>query len=233
MRRAAIDDAELGRRYLAGESERALATAFDVSRTTVRQHLSDAGIPRRSLSEANIVRHRNMDKQARRAAVEPARRANTGRRHPEQHLAKKAQARELHAALASPSSAAAILTRSLQARGLVVHHQHAVGRYNVDLAVGAVAIEILTHQRSRSKRHGDRVRYLLDQHYTVLCLWVDGRRTTPLAQQVIHRVVRTVDDVRRRPGGLPTYTVFTHDGRIIDHGIRANATFERVPSPAG
>lgn len=231
MRRAAIDDVEVGRRYLAGDSERRLVAAFGVSRDAIRRRLDEQGIVRRSRAEAGRARYHRLDAAARQAAVAGARAANTGRQHSEEHLTKMARARELRAALTAPSSGAAVLARAMQARGLVVHHQRAVGRYNVDLAVGSVAVEILTRRRSGTKLSGARVRYLLDRRYTVLCLWVDGRRTTPLAPQVIQHVVRTVEDVRRRPAGVPTYTVLHRDGQIIDHGIRANATFERVPGP--
>jgi Zn-dependent peptidase ImmA (M78 family) len=83
VRRAAIDDVEVGRRYLAGDSERRLVAAFGVSRDAIRRRLDEQGIVRRSRAEAGRARYHRLDAAARQAAVAGARAANTGRQHSE------------------------------------------------------------------------------------------------------------------------------------------------------
>lgn len=54
----AISMDELRRRYESGESIRAIAESLGESRSLVRGHMIDAGIPRRSYSETATVRYR-------------------------------------------------------------------------------------------------------------------------------------------------------------------------------
>lgn len=122
-----------------------------------------------------------------------------------------------------------ILARALQARGLAVRHNRAVGRYSGDLVVGSVVVEVLGRATGASKHDGARLRYLMDRGYTVFYLWVDDRHAVTLAPPAIQLVVRTVDTARRRPSEVPTFTVLHHTGRIIEHGLRMNAEFDRIP----
>ncbi len=72
-----LPDAEIVRRYLDGESELALALAYNVNRWTITRRLREAGAERRDGSEANRLR---MTKLTPKQRVELATPAHTARR---------------------------------------------------------------------------------------------------------------------------------------------------------
>lgn len=74
-----LPDAEIVRRYLAGESELALAAAYDASCGAIAKRLRDAGVRRRSGSEANVLRMRRTSPEQRKQNAAAAHAAMRGK----------------------------------------------------------------------------------------------------------------------------------------------------------
>lgn len=169
-----LDDesaALLAARYRAGVSVKALAVERGVARAVVRRWLVETGVPVRGRSAAMHVRM---------AATSPAERARLT-------AAANEAARGRTASLAERASRAVTIAPrdtwvgmgegeaaiGLTERGLVVAHQAPVGPYNVDLAVGRVAIEV--HRNTNyplSLPHiAERVAFLRHEGWAVVYLW--------------------------------------------------------------
>jgi hypothetical protein len=216
--RVSIDSDAVVKRYLAGESEKALAAAFGVDRNAIRTRLRKAGVEPRNRSEAAYLRmaHATADERARLASA--AHDAARGRRRPlSEKLARAATMEAMGVSAPSVSAAEKLLAGWLSDAGLAVIHQKAVGPYNVDLAAGTVAVEVLGGGWHRAKLHGERLRYLLDAGWDVIYIWVDGRRsplTAEAAQYVVsHCQVRDGD-----PAAPRCYRVIRGGGEFIAEG---------------
>lgn len=72
-----LPDAEIGRRYLAGESEKRLAEVFGVNRNTIERRLREMGIERRGGSASMRLRHKRSTPEER---LRLARFAHAGRK---------------------------------------------------------------------------------------------------------------------------------------------------------
>lgn len=206
---------DLVRRYIAGESEKALAEAFGISRSPIRRVLLEAGVPIRGRGDAMTVRMGKTSRDERMALTEAAHAAARGSVRPESSLIKKAQTVE--ARLTNVSPAEVSLTAMLRARGLSVIQQKAVGKYNVDIATGTVAVEVLGGSWHRAKKHRERLRYLLESGWDVIYVWVDGR-LFPLGSGAAEYVVAHVKSRERNPTAGRCYRVIRGPGQFLSGG---------------
>lgn len=81
LNRKQLPDAEIGRRYQAGESEQALAVAFGVNRWTIRHRLIALGVQCRDRGAAMVQRMAKMPPEERRRNVLAANDALRGQRY--------------------------------------------------------------------------------------------------------------------------------------------------------
>lgn len=230
IRRHDLDAEEIARRYLEGESVYALARHYHAGLQTIRDRLRDAGVPIRTRSEARLVRLMQTSAEERQAQVQVAAERRRAQPSSEEALHRQALARQRRWDDRALSAAGHIIVRLLRSRGYKVDCFTPVGRYNVDITVGAVAIEVLTNTRhASSKRRGDRLRSLMEHGYSVLFVRVDGRTVVPLCPQALQSIASFVAIRRRFPLQTNIFQVIRQDGKIFSFGTVNEATFELLP----
>jgi hypothetical protein len=211
-----LPDDEIIRRYVEGESEKMLAERFGVSRAVIRRRLLKRGIDPRGRSESMRVRMANTPPEERRRLAAAAHDAVRGRIRSWDERVQAAQTRELRQTHVGPAEL--LMQRWLADRGITSVPQQAVGIYNVDLGLHPVAVEIFGgnwhgHGGHRSSA-GKRFRYILDQGWCVVIIWVD-RREYPLHPLAADYVITRLEHARRDPSLRGKYWVIRGDGQEI------------------
>jgi len=203
-------------RYLQGESENSLAKSFGVSRTAIARYLKFCGVPRRDPTEANRLLAEQTPQEEHHRRIKIAQDAVRGSHQSPEHRARIAQGRQRLSS--GVSQAEIIFAHWLEARGLAVVPQQAIGPYNVDIGTAPIAVEILGGSWHASKPiHPKRTRYLLDQGWHLVFVWTHARRS-PLAERAADYVVAFLDELRRNPPTISQYRVIRGDGHELARG---------------
>lgn len=143
MRRIFADDQlrELHRLHVhEAMSIKALAERFDVSRSAISRGFGRLGLSWRSRSDAELIKWRAMDIGARRRQVAAANAAIRGRPANQERLMRAAVSRQ--ASLVKIGRLEVDLAGRLARCGFPNILQLAVGRYNLDIGLAPVAVEI-------------------------------------------------------------------------------------------
>lgn len=206
------------RRYLSGESLKALAARYGVSRTPIAARLIEQGITIRGYAAANKLRCTAMSPEQHRRNAEAAHAAVRGVRQTWEHQCKIALARQERLSHVSPAEL--LLAEWLKNRGIEITPQLAVGAYNVDLGTFPVAVEIFGggwHAFGRHrKRAPERYRYLLDQGWSLIIVWVyDGRRGAALTPAVADYITTFCERTSTDPTFRREYRVIWGDGKEV------------------
>ena len=198
-------------RYISGQSARALAHALNVSHPTIVRILEDAGVERRGHSAAGIIRSAGETPEYRHARRMRASAKLCGRTKPNSAVVAASATKEdrLSQKIGRWEAEVAVALRDA---GHDVRQQVAVGRYNLDLAVNRLAVEIHTAKHgphlNRFGRH-ERVERLRDAGWTCLYVWCPrGVTDTDLEQ-----IVAYVDVVNANPPTAGQYPVFRCRGK--------------------
>lgn len=215
--------------YIAGESEQAVARRFGMDRGVLRRQLIEAGVEGiRSYSEAQKIRAQRMTIEERKRNVAAANAAVRGKPVPEGRLVKAAQAREAAAVVGSAGEA--LMLRMLA--DLEPVPQKAVGRYNVDLAVAPVAVEVLGGEWHGYKRHHlTRSKAILNAGWVMLFVW--NTQTYPLAGGAADYAVALVEQARRDPSLVGQYRVIRGDGELVAEGSADDDHLAAIPAARG
>lgn len=205
LRRDDVDNAALIKDYLAGATQRAVARQYGIAQPTVRRILSEAGIPIRGWSEAGILRVADQPEDVRRVALARLAAARPLRQTPESLAATAAQKYRSLSQLMGPDEDKVLL--ALVQAGFEVDRQTAVDRYNLDLTVEHVDIEVHRNAHgphlNRQGRIYPRVDYLTDRGWRVLYVWCPrGFNPNDLEQ-----VVAWVERLRSAPARPGEYVV--------------------------
>jgi len=188
----------------------------------------------RGQSEAERAKWDRMTPEQRAAQTVAANEAARGRKHTWAERRKTALTRQRSGIGIVPVET--MLAKKLRRAGLDVTQQLAVGIYNVDVAIHEprVAVEIFGghwHAYGRHKRRFlKRTEYLLDQGWSVLIIWVDGRRY-PFSKRGGDYVIAFADELRRNPPARSQYRVILGDGQIAPAtktNFNDGATIERL-----
>jgi len=170
--------AEIARRYLAGESELALSIAYGTSRTVIARVLRQTRTRRRTQGESTKLWLAEIGKEGRLRLTEAAHAAVRGRKQSFKFRCKIASSRSANAVPPAPDTYEGQMWRMLADAGLSLAPQHAVGPYNIDIAVteSRVAVEIFGGHWHATGRHAarypKRLKYLLDRGWHVVIVWV-------------------------------------------------------------
>lgn len=172
----AVDEAEAARLYVEGITEQAISIKFGVSRGAIRSILVRQGVQLRTLKEAMQLRASRLSKEDRLRFSAAAHAAVRGVPHSEEHRIKTAISRQVSKSQVSPAETE--FAEALEARGLSVVQQQAIGRYNVDVAIteSSIAVEVFGGHWHASGSHGARHRkrtdYILDRGWLPIIVWV-------------------------------------------------------------
>lgn len=204
---------ELIQRYLSGESEKALAVAFGVSRPVIRRRLLEHGIKPRNRSEGMFARMARTSPEDRSRLAEAAHAAVRGKRRTWDELLLRAKTREKTGQYVVKTEM--ILMNWFQARGATCTPQKAVGRYNVDIALyePPIAVEVRYSRWpgcSRPKNHIQRTVDLLNAGWHVLYVLID--REHPLLEATADEIVSWAKGLRGLPSFPSQYRVIRGDG---------------------
>ena len=218
---------DLVARYMAGESELALSGSYGISRIALRRMLVEGGAEIRGRSEAGKNRASKMTADERMAQVSKAHDAVRGKPVEESVLVKAAQARELNPR--PPSAGERQLLAMLRKRGLRPRREVAVGRYNVDLAVPGVAVEVLGGKWHGYKAtHHRRTKAILDAGWHVIFVWNHDR--TPLDAGAADHIVSFCEAASGDPSSVREYRVVRGDGQLIASGRADDDELTRIPA---
>lgn len=217
-RRKALPDAEIVSRYVAGESELALAKHFDVSRQVIRRRLEEQGAGLRDMSAAGFQRYDGSTREERAAVTAAANAAKRGKPAAESSLERAARTRERSQ---GPMSRYERLVAAWLAERNIAHtREKAVGRYNVDFALNAVAVEVLGGEwhsgRVKSKVHGRRTPELFRRGWHVAFVWATANH--PMTEAVMEQIVAFEDFASRNPSAEREYRVIRGDGQLLSRG---------------
>lgn len=208
---------DIVKRYVSGVSEKKLADENGFSRTVVRRLLREAGVTPRGRSEAEALKWQQMTARQRKRQVAAAHAATRGRIVSWEEKCLRAATCERIGAHIVPVETK--LAKKLRQRGFDVTQQLAVGAYNLDVAVHEppIAVEIFGggwHSRGRHKtRHFERTKYLFDEGWAVIIIWVDGRRY-PLGPGAYDYIDAFADFLCCHPAARRQYRVILGDGEI-------------------
>lgn len=211
---------EIARRYIAGESEASLARYFRVERNAIRARLLEQGVGIRGRLEANrlMMSRRSREEHARNARA--AHEATRGRKPSFEVLCKTALTRERRQSVQQSSDEHRMI-EWLRNRGLIVIPQKAIGPYNADLAIGAVAVEILGGNWHASGAHRDRAPsrygYILDRGWNLMLIWVN-KLHAPLGIAAADEVMRFVEETERDPTTRGQHRVIWGTGKNASSG---------------
>jgi very-short-patch-repair endonuclease len=170
-----IDGEQVTRDYLAGDSLVTLSGRYGASGDALRRILSKAGIDTRTRAEAQVLRAAAENPEAKATRYRLSSASLTGRVMSQDSLAARALSnQDTQRLVGRHEPEVCDLLRSV---GLQVRPQLAVGRYNLDLAVGEhLAVEVHTSRHApnlvnRAATPKRRVNDLTEQGWRLLYLW--------------------------------------------------------------
>jgi very-short-patch-repair endonuclease len=214
--RRLVDGDDIARRYIAGESEKALAESLGVDRKVIRKRLVERDVAIRGRSDAMYLRMAQTSAEDRLALTNAAHDAARGTKRSAEAGIRHAIGVE-RAGTGNASPAELTFAEWLRDAGYETIAQKAIGPYNVDIATSTVAVEILGGGWHRSKHHGKRLRHLLDAGWDVIYIWVDGRRH-PLTPRAVEYVIANIEQTKRNPSARRGYWVIRGTGEFVAAG---------------
>jgi very-short-patch-repair endonuclease len=219
MARSGLPIGDITARYLAGESENALAHAFGVDRSTIKRRLKVASTQRRSNTIANRLLRSQTPRAVLLQRISKAQEATRGRKQTIAHREKIAATREVR--LSNVSAAEILLCGWLAERGIASVPQKAVGPYNLDVGASPIAIEVFGGNWHASKaNHIKRARYLFNAGWHLVVIWVHGTKS-PLTPECADYIVAFLQEARSHPSMIRQYRVLLGGGQEVARG-RAN-----------
>lgn len=222
-RRANIPPAEVVSAYLAGESQLSLATRYRTSRPVIRRILAEQGIQPRDRSEVTTLAMAALTDEQRTNMVKKAHAAVRGRDVSMEERILRSQKRERTQSHATDRERQ--FGRHIDFPDVIP--QKAIGPYNVDFAVGSVAVEILGGTWHAYKaEHAQRTPYILDQGWNMLFIW--DRQQAPLCIEAAEYVVAFAQESSRQPALHREYRVIRGDAKLVACGSAQDDQFPLI-----
>lgn len=212
--------------YTSGGSELAISKSFGVSRSVITRILRENQITRHTLSEANSARYVSMTQAEKNTVIKKAQDAVRGSKRSFESLCNSAKSRERTGNTRSTTEKT--LVDMLLLRGAYVIPQKAIDIYNVDIAIGTLAVEVFGGFWHASKpKHIKRTRYILDRGWNMLFLWVHSR--SPLTEIAADYIIAFLNECRSNPTSPSQYRVIRGDGKELARGTVNDNNITVVP----
>lgn len=159
--------------YLSGESEKALAEKYGISRNVIRGRLLEKGVEPRGRRDAMLIRMGKLSRKERKQLTSAAHDAVRGRPQTHERKLRRAQRAQENIGYTLIGHGEDFLANVMIERGVRFVRQAAIGIYNTDFLVGSVAVELtsdpgLSHRRRENFER--RVKYISDQNILLLYL---------------------------------------------------------------
>lgn len=219
-RRVQLPKDEIIAAYRDGMSQNALAERHGVTRGPIRRILLESGVELRGQAEANQLHLSQRTPEQRKKWAKKAHEASRGFQSLE-HRCAIAKGRERKQSGASEYERR--LAAWLEERGLHVILQKAIGPYNTDIGAYPVAVEVFGGNwhayGDHASRLSKRTRYILDQGWNLVIIWVNERRRkrgqVPLQPAAADYIVSFAEEARRNPSLRGQYRVIWGDGKVV------------------
>lgn len=220
-RKFGVTPDELVKMYNSGMWKNEIAAKTGISEGAVGKYLAKIGIPiADNRSAAMSERLARMTADERSALAAPAHDAVRGMIRTESNLIKGALGRERVARLGSKAERQ--LYDLLIARGVNPVIQKAVWKYNVDLTIGSVAVEVTG--RDRKPAHyaylRERTKYLANSGLVLVYLWASS--VIPVQCGAADYIVALSERASRDPSLSSQYRVIRCDGQLVFTGSPDN-----------
>ena len=165
-----IDD--LIKKYTSGISEYELSKIFGVDRGTIKSRLIENGIQRRNCRDALINRFSKMTLDEKKQLTKKANEKIRNSKRPVEELTKKAKS--LQKTKSRQGKGEIEFCKELKKMGLNPIHQFAINKYNIDIAIFPVAVEIhitttLPHKKAFVR---DKIEYLTNHGWSIVFIHV-------------------------------------------------------------
>lgn len=234
LAKSRLPDEEIIERYERGETVNALAIAYRVSRRAIDYRLKSAGVPIRGSAEVNRAMAKARTPEENKRIMKAAQAATRGVPISMERKCKTAATREHRQTHVSEHERQ--LAQQLRERGLDVIAQKAIGPYNVDVATGTVAVEVFGggwHAYGmHRKRTPDRLRYILDQGWTLVIVWASANRW-PIGPGACDYIAALAQQASRDPSLSGQYRVIWGDGKDATIPGLDVDNLARIPSRSG
>jgi very-short-patch-repair endonuclease len=230
-KRLDLDDEYLVQLYLAGKTVEEVATKFGVSRPTIARRLLRAEVPIRSYAEGARGRYKKTTRTDRLELTRAAHDAARGREKTHAEQVKRARSREARPPAMSVSEAK--FAAWLDERRVTYRREVAVDKYNVDFALGPVAVEILGGEwhgtRKKTRAHSERTPQLLRAGWLVLFVW--DTPTVPMTAAVADYAISLLQMLRSDPAMVGEYRVISGEAHLLARGCVDDCDGSFVPPP--
>lgn len=209
----------IGQEYIKGESEIGLSRKYGLTRGTVKNILNKSGIVRRTQSEAEILKWRNIPMERRMQQMAAAHAVTLGRTLEWGEKCRQAVGKQL--ACTNQSAGEQVLIEMLQERNIAVIPQQAIGPYNADIGTFPVAVEVFGGNFHAYGRHAmrfpERCHYFADQGWALVVVWTYGRHR-PLTIKAAEYVATFLDEVKGNPSLIGEYRMIGGCGEFFSAG---------------
>lgn len=229
--RKALPTEEIVSLYEAGNTEQSIAIRFNVSRDAIRRRLLVSGIKPRGLRESQLLANTKRTVEQRKLQTKAANIACAGSKRSPEKLRKAARLREETANLSHVGPGEAEFSSFLKDAGIAYIRQKAVDIYNIDFAIGHVAVEMTmrtTKYRGRNAKELDRFKEILKAGYSIVSVEFSD---VPTLSRSLEKIVAAINELRSLP---PIATQY----RMIRCHIKTNTVihdnlgrFSRIETP--
>ena len=198
--RTLVPEDEVISMYQSGISELAIARHFGCSRNVIRRRILRSGIVPRDGKEANKLRYRETTEEYRQALTRAAHEARRGEM-PHSQRCHYASSREKTGNHSHFGPGEAELASFLEQKGFRFVRQKAIDIYNVDFAIGHVAVEVTcatSRYRGGSAPANKRLKKILECGYSPITIEFSS---IPVLTAYLDKIVSTINEAC----GLPPF----------------------------
>lgn len=217
IRKVNLDIDNIIEQYLNGVSIKQLAKSNGVSRQVIYKRLRDNGIKIRNRSEAMYVRMSNTSPEKRKQLVKKANESRRGKPATEQELANKARAyqKSLHKVGEYEKQVFDFLSNL----GYNAIQQQAFKKYNFDIGVGNIAVEVhqCTCNPITMPYTLNRIVDITHDGINAFYIWVDPRKPI-VSDACLSDLVAFIDKSQSDPSFVGQYRVVRGSGKFYATG---------------
>jgi DNA-binding protein Fis len=231
LRKTDLPIEEIKAMYEGGHSENAVAKHFGVDRGTIRKRLLNAGVSPRTQSEAEQLKWSKMDQQTRANQVKKAHDSIRGRPKTMSSKIAFAKTRERLKYDHLIGHGEIEFIEFLRNKGVGLVHQKAIQCYNVDIAIGNIAVELAAgcgRYTMFNPKEINRAEKLLERGYHVVAVEFDSVHTLIQCAEEVFSYIKEAG--RLKPVDREYWVIRC---RAKDYTIVMNnlGQFTSVPSP--
>lgn len=227
FRKTGLMPADLLAMYNSGLWKNEIASKIGISEGAVGKYLSYLGVPLAdNKSQATKRIHERGGKNWSKAVTYSAHNAVKGMKRTEESLIQRANTLESIGRFGSTMER--VLFDMLAERGICAIPQKAFSKYNIDLMVGNVAVEITGRNRKPQDipEIKKKIKLLLDSGFSMIWLWANT--SFPIRDSAADYIASYCESVCLDPSIIGEYRVIRCDGKLMSSGRSDSDDFSGV-----